>query len=369
MKIKLKLLDRYILQQVIGLFIGSVGLLTSLGVALGTISDLTYKISESNLPLIVAIQIFCLSIPKYAVYALPMALLLTTLLVYGQLNKNLELIAFYSSGISIHSLVIPAIFFSLLIIVTTFLFNEFAVPYANFQIIQLESPFMPEAKLSLPNQDIFYPEYQVDASDNSQLVRLYYAQEFDSEYFQKIIILNWQKSQLQNIIIARQATWERNQQVWLLIDGRIEYFNPDKVEIFTQKILFLPPTFFKIANQITDPQEMSLSQAQKYLKLMINSNNEPKIRLFQVRIQQKLAFPFICLVFTLIGSGIGINFDWLNRGKAFSICVGIVFSYYLLGFLVGSLGIVGLVSPFIAGWLPNFLGWGIGSWLLYCNNR
>ncbi len=399
MKIKVNLLDQYILQQLIVLFIGSVALLALVGVALGTISDLTYKISEYNLPLLVAVQIFCLKIPEYTAYALPIALLLTALSVYRRLNNNLELIAFYSSGISIYSIVAPAIFFSLSITVTTFLLNEFIVPPANYQVAQLESNFVLETNLYRQKKDIFYPEYQVIANGNSKLVRLYYAQQFDGNSFKKIIILNWGMSHLQKIIVAQQATWNQNQKAWQLRNGRIENLEPVedtpqcnegkgftreqgnlaprplacfdfvKVDFFSQKTLFLPPIFFEIANQTRDPQKMSLRQAIKYFKLIINSNDEPKIRLFKVCIQQKLAFPFICLVFAIIGSGVGVKFNQINRGRGFSICVGIVFTYYLLGFTVGSLGIVGLVSPLVAGWLPNFLGWGIGGWLLYYSNH
>ena len=389
MKIKVKLLDQYILQQLIILFIGSVGLLTCLGVAVGNISDLTYKINEYNVPLLVAVQIFCLKIPEYTAYALPIALLLTALLVYGSLNNNLELIGFYSSGISIYTIVTPAIILSLFVTVATFLLNEFIVPNANYKVARLEKN-LPKSNFYWQKKDIFYPEYQVFANDTYKLLRLYYAKEFDGNSFKKIIIINFgRSSNIQKIIVAQKATWDQNQKVWQLLDGRIENiepvkdtlpcndrtlrnlacFNFVKVDFFRHRTLFLPPIFFEIANQGRDPQEMSLRQAIKYLKLIVNSNDEQKIRLFEVRIQQKLAFPFICLVFATIGSGIGVNFHQINRGRGFSICVGIVFSYYLLGFIVGSLGIVGLVSPLVAGWLPNFLGLGMGSWLIYCSNR
>ena len=46
------------------------------------------------------------------------------------------------------------------------------------------------------------------------------------------------------------------------------------------------------------------------------------------------------------------------------MCVAIVFIYYLLGFTCGSLGIIGILSPFWAAWIPNFLGIIAGGWLL-----
>ena len=380
MTIKVKLLDRYIGQQLIMLFIGTVALLASLGVALGNISDLTYKISEYNLPLLVALQIFLLKIPEYTAYALPIALLLTTLVVYGRLNKNSELIACYSSSISVYSIVTPAILLSIFITLFNFLLTEFIMYPANEQVAVLENQFITQSNLDSPEKDIFYPEYTGMGRDNLKLTRLYYAQIFEGDRFKKIIIINWHKSQIQNIIVAEEAIWNQEAKIWNFINGRIENFANNsylssknqldlvKIDFFSHKKLLLPSTFFKIAKGAKDPQAMSLSQARQYLKLIINSNDQAKIRLLQVRIQQKLAFPFICLVFGLIGSSIGITFSQTNRGQGFGICVGIAFSYYVIGLIVGSCGIVGLISPVVAGWLPNFLGWVIGGWLLYCNN-
>lgn len=383
MKIKVKLLDQYIWQQLIFVFIGSLGFLAGLGATVGTVSDLTYKISEYNLPLTVAVQIFFLKIPEYTAYALPISLLLTTLLVYGRLNLNLELVAFFSSGINVYSVVKPAILLSILITGATFLLNEFIVPPANYRVAYLENIFLPQRKSYLQKKDIFYPEYKTFSKNQSRLVRLYYANYFDGDSLQDITIIDWKNSYIQKIIFARQAIWNDKQKLWNFFDGRIEKFEPiknnlnllspigsdlAKVDFFQQKSLLLPATFFEIANKENDPEKMSLRSAKKYLKLIIKTENQPQIRLFRVRIQQKLAFPFICLVFAVIGSSIGINFAQINRGKGFTICVGIVFSYYLLGFIIGACGVVGLVSPLVAGWLPNFLGGAIGGILLYRNN-
>ncbi|NER99975.1 MAG: permease, partial [Symploca sp. SIO1B1] len=37
---------------------------------------------------------------------------------------------------------------------------------------------------------------------------------------------------------------------------------------------------------------------------------------------------------------------------------------YLLGFIIGGFGLVGIISPFMAAWLPNFFGLGAGGLLL-----
>ncbi|MDE5087778.1 MAG: LptF/LptG family permease, partial [Trichodesmium sp. St16_bin2-tuft] len=51
-------------------------------------------------------------------------------------------------------------------------------------------------------------------------------------------------------------------------------------------------------------------------------------------------------------------------GTSFGISVIIIFAYYLLSFITGAMGQKEVLTPFLAGWLPNFLGLGIAVFLL-----
>lgn len=384
------LLDYYLLKQLIVLFGLTVGLLSGVGVAIGTLSELAYQINNYNLPLLIALKIFCLKIPEYVAYGLPIATLLTTLIVYGKLNGDRELIALRSVGISVYRIVLPAMLFSFLISVITLITNEAIVPQANYQVSLLQQPFIPENKLTLQRKDIFYSEYEISIQGEKKLKRLYYAEDFDGRKLNNLVILNWSKllrsdTELKNrlnslegkvtisktlnqIITAKSAFWNSQLNSWRLQEGIIDNLanntaNTNRMT-FNNYNLKLPKTFFQLVNQERDLYSMSLVQAKDYLKLILNSNNLNKIRLFKVRIQQKIAFPSICLIFALIGSSIGTTFTNLNRSQSFGFCVAIVFVYYLLAFLIGSLGIVGIISPLIAAWLPNIIGFGFGFWLL-----
>ena len=366
-------LNLYIFKQLTILFLFTVGLLSAIGVAIGTISDLAYQINNYNLPLIVAVKIFCLKIPEYVAYGLPIAILLTTLIVYGRLNSDRELIALRSVGISIYKIILPAIYLSIVVSLVTFIINEAIVPQANYQVTVLQHPFLPETSFALQRKDIFYPEYKSIDRKNKQLKRLYYAQRFDGTKLHNIVIMSWRSSQLQQIITANNATWNYQLKSWQLQQGIIDNLGNsifDSVRTnFELYNIALPITLFKILSQERDPYAMTLAEAKDYLRLIADSENIKKIRLFRVRIQQKIAFPFICLIFTLIGSSLGATLTNLNRGKSFGFCVAIAFSYYTLGFAIGSLGIAGLISPFMAAWLPNIIGLGCGICLITSHSR
>ncbi len=371
--IKISILDRYLLNQLIFFFIFSVSLFASVGVTIGTVSDLTYKINEHNLPLTFAILVFLLKIPEYTAYALPIGTLLTTLLVYGRLNSDRELIALRSAGISLYRIMAPAIAFSILITGITFFFNELVVPAANHQATLLQNPFLGETDFDLQRKDIFYPEYQDITSNDRQLKRLYYAEKFDGRQLKNITIITWSEDKLNQVITAKFARWNNKQQVWQLIEGQKETLTDSlistEIEQFNYQEISLPATFFKLVTVAKSPEEMNLKQALTYLDLIANSNSLKNIRLFQVRIQQKMAFPSICFVFALVGVTLGSAHSTINRSQGFGLCVAIVFSYYLVGFMTGSLGIAGLISPFLSAWIPNFLGLGVGGWLLKLINN
>ena len=368
-------MDRYLVQELSFFFLFIVSLLTCLGVAIGTVSDLAYKITEYQLPIPVAILIFCYKIPEYAAYALPISILLTSLIVYSRLNSDRELIALLSFGISFYRILLFTLIFSLLITSLTFLLNELIVPAANYQANLLQSPFIAKTELNLQKQDIFYTEFQ-SSKDNDvakKLKNIYFAARYKQPSLLDVTIISFEQDRINQIIIAQSAQWNPRQQLWQLAVGAIYHFNLDLekniIEEFTTQQIPLPGTLFEIVKKERSPEDMNIRQGKEYLNLIKNSANPIDIAKFRVRIQQKYAFPFICLVFALIGSSLGAKYGQLNRARSFSLGVGIVFLYYCLGFAIGSLGITGIISPFWSAWLPNFVGLIAGGYLLVSVSR
>ncbi len=368
MYILMSLLDRYLLKEIIVFFLFSVGLFSSLGVTLGTLSDLAYKVTEYNLPIKTAIEIFLLNIPEFVAYALPISVLLATLLTYGSLSNNSELIAFRSVGISIYRLIIPALLFAFIVTNITFFFNEFVVSIANEKATILQGKYMPKDLLDLQKQNLIYPEYQIITPEQKysrkRLKRLFYAQRFDGKVFHGLTILNWSEDTLTQIITCETAQWNEHKNVWDLFQVEIEYLDDRNTKHFNHQQFPFTKALLAFAKQDIDLFEMNIFQAQNYLDIIKVSGDRKKTLLFQVRIQQKIAFPFICLVFACIGSMVGISSQHINRVRGFGLCICIVFSYYLLAFLMGALGLLGTLSPFLAAWLPNFFGFTISGWLL-----
>ena len=345
------LMDWYIATELIPPFLLSVGIFSSLGVAIGYLSDLTNKVVDSNLPMVSAIEILLLKVPEFIAYSLPIAVLLATLLTYGRLSSDSELVALRSCGISLYRLVAPAVVLSLVVACVAFAFNETIVPAANYRATAILIDAIQEEYPFWQTKDIFYPDYEEVKLPNGEKIRklksLFYAERFDGKKMKDLTIVQWLGKSLNQIVISDSATWNSQHDTWDFFDGTIYEISPDAsyrdALPFDHRQLAFSRTPFDLAIQGRNPYEMNISQAIKYMKLLRLIGDEKKLLTFQVRTQQKLAFPFICLVFGLVGSTIGSRPRNASRATSFGLCLTIVFSYYILAFLIGSLGMIGIL--------------------------
>lgn len=66
--------------------------------------------------------------------ALPLAILLSSIMTFGNLGEHYELVALKSSGISLRKIMMPLIVMTLFISVAAFYFSNYIMPYANLKM-------------------------------------------------------------------------------------------------------------------------------------------------------------------------------------------------------------------------------------------
>lgn len=368
----ISIMDRYIITELTIPFLFGMGLFTSLGLAIGTLFELVRQVTEAGLSLTLAVQILLLKLPEFVVLAFPMAMLLASLMAYSRLSSDSETIALRSIGVSIYRLIIPGIIFSLLITGVTYIFNDFVAPAANYQASMTLEKALNQAQTSFKEDNIIYPEYQYVERENGEkervMIRLFYAEKFDGSKMQGLTILERSKPEMNQIITAKSASWNMKDNTWDFFNGTTYTIAPDgsyrNILRFEHQQLALPKTALDLAQRGRKHKEMNIFQAQEYLNMIRFSGDEKEIRKVEVRIQEKISLPFVCLVFGLVGSALGTRPQNTSKATSFGVCVGIVFSYYLLGFISSSLGVWGVLSPIMSAWLPNLLGLSVGSFLL-----
>jgi lipopolysaccharide export system permease protein len=370
----ISVMDRYIIIQLLMPFLFGVGAFSSIILAVGSLFDLVRQVAEAGLPLTVAIEVMALKMPQFVVYSFPMSILLSGMMTYSKFSADSEIIAFRSCGISVYRLILPALILSTIVTGITFLFNELLVPAASQQATTTLTQALKQDKPAFKQDNIIYPEYkEIDLNGKKEqvLVRLFYAEKFDGKTMTGLTILDrsQQDKGLSQILNSQSATWNTQNNTWDFANGTIYLVSPDasyrNIVTFTHQQLQLPKSPFELAEPDKNTDDMSAGELMNYFDRIRLSGDKKKILTVAVTIQRKLAFPFVCIVFSLMGAAMGVRPQRTGKATSFGVSVLLIFGYYLVMFVSGALGQAEIISPFLAGWLPNIMGITMGGFMIF----
>ncbi len=371
------LIDRWLIGQILPPMIFAISAFTVISSSVGVMFDLIRKIVEFGLPLFLAIKVLIFSLPSFLVLSFPMAVLLSTLLAYGKLSANSELLAMRSLGIKTSRIIAPAIAISIFMTGLTFYFNDNLVPASN-KIA--ESTLRAGIGNSFSNEkgkeNIMFSRYgsRIDPSTNkptkinTHLTHIFYASWFKNNVMGGVTVLDFSREDFQQILKAKNAIFDKKNSSWIFSNGTIISIDPSGQ---TTNMQFQKYTYpfdegpLNLAKIPQDASEMSLKQALAAERIYKQTGNSKEIRRIQVRIQEKFTLPCSCLVFGLIGSSLGSKSNLRSsKSQGFGLSVILILIYYVMSFVFSSFGVKGLLTPIIATWLPVIISLGGGIYLL-----
>lgn len=370
---RIPLMDRYIARELTLPFLFGVGAFSSIGVSIGALFELIRKVTEFGLPAALVLEVFLLKLPEYVVLAFPMSTLLATMMTYSRLSSDSELTALRASGVSIRRIVVPAVVLSLLITGLSFVVNEVVAPASTERATVILARALDEEKPPFKEGNITFQQQQ-PAADGSgdELVRFFHARKFDGETMSDITVVDFSQEEgedgLKQIVSADSATWDFARNLWEFTNGTIYAVSPSgsfrQIIRFDRQDLQLPRTPLDLAGRTKKNEEMNIAEATEYLDVLRQTGDEKAVRKLETNIQQKYSIPFACVVFGLVGSAVGVRPQRTGKATSFGVSIVIIFGYYLLSFITTAMGESGVISPFVAGWLPLSLGLGAGLLLL-----
>ena len=184
-----------------------------------------------------------------------------------------------------------------------------------------------------------------------------------------VTVIDFSRVGQRQMLMANSGHWDQTKAMWEFRDGRI--VNVDENGGLTTSATFdrylypLGQGPIEVARLPTDANQMTVAQARRAERLLQEANNQKEARRLRVRIQEKFAFPAICLVFGLVGSSLGVRPNSrTSSSQGFGISVMLIFGYYLLSFIFSSLGVKGTLLPIISAWMPVVIGLTAGGLLL-----
>jgi LPS export ABC transporter permease LptG/LPS export ABC transporter permease LptF len=306
----------------------------------------------------VLFQYLKFNIPQWVFYVVPVTALTTTLVTFGSLTKNSEVIAMKSSGISLYRISLPIVIVAIFLSIFAFWLQDFILPLTNKIANNYKDVLKGRQKQALTTFD----RHWIAAADgfyNYDLFDLNKSKMFGFSIYQ----VDLDEFVLEKRIYAREAVYQN--QKWELLHGWQRTFEEGKVKYETfrnlQMTLPVSPEFFTAEQEL--PSEMNFADLKGYIAKM-KQRGYDFVR-FAVDLQAKLSFPTVSLILTLIA--IPFSFTTGRRGALFgiglSIVMGIVFWFFLA--LTKSLGYLEILNPFLAAWTPNILASMLALYLLF----
>lgn len=370
---RIPLLDRWLVGELLGPLLFGIAAFTAVSLSVGVVFELVRRVSESGLPVVAAMAVLMLRLPGFLVLAFPMATLMATLLAYSRLSGSSELTALRSVGVSTRRMVVPALALSVMMSLLTFTFNDLIVPRANLAASNTLERALGKAIASEKGNDILYSRFgriKMEEGESTRvLTHIFYARKFLRGEMNDVTLIDFSRIDQRQMLMAKQGRWNDDKAMWEFSDGRI--VNIDENNGTTTSAQFdryfypLSRDPLEVAKLPTDASVMTVGQAMRAERLLMEANNLKEARRLRVRIQEKFAFPAICLVFGLIGSSLGVRpHSRTSSSQGFGISVLLIFGYYLMSFIFSSLGITATLTPFLAAWLPVVIGLAGGLWLL-----
>ena len=372
----ISLIDRWLLGQIIPPMIFAISAFTVISLSVGVMFDLIRKIVEYGLPILQAFQALIYSLPSFLVLSFPMAVLLSTLLSYGKLSANSELLALRSLGITTPRIIAPAIMISIFMTGLTFYFNDNLVPTSNkLAESTLRSGIGSSFNKQKGRNNIIFSRKgsriktnNTPTKKNTYLTHIFYASRFENNMLKEVTVLDFSRENMKQILTANNAIFNKKNSSWLFKDGSLVSTNSIgqttsiKFKQYEYPFVEGPLDLAKVPK---DASDMSLKEALDAEKIYKKIGDLKEIRKIQVRIQEKFTLPCACLVFGLIGSILGSKSNLRSsKSQGFGLSIILILIYYVISFLCSSFGVKGLLPPIIAAWSPVIISLGSGFYFL-----
>ncbi len=350
----MRILDRYILKSIIGILSGCLFTFVFLYIIIDLFSHLD-TILKQHVGIKLLINYYLSGIPVIFVQVVPIACLLATLYTFAKLNRDNEVIAMRSSGLSIFQLSKTVLTLSLLISVFVFMVNDRMVPGSLVFSDRMKEQIEDGGKKQDHKQGQIIKNFSMFGANN----RLFYANSFNtlSNTMEGIIILEHDNKQnVLKKIVADKGVYRNG--VWIFYHcSTYNYENEDSESVYNEEesmTISESPSEFLNQGQKTD--YMNISQLDNYIQKLAKSGATKVIRSLTVDLYQKFAIPLTCLIITLLG----VPFSLMMRKRAtglsslgISIMVG--FLYYVLNAVSIAFGKQGFLPPFIAVFLSHMV--------------
>ena len=300
-----------------------------------------------------------LNIPNNFNLLLPLAFLISILVLIVMMIRGNEVIIIRTAGISTFSLMKPLLGLSLVLMVLSFALSEWVIPYTSSS-----AEYVLRVRIKEDQTYVVFKNDKIWFKRGNQICNIDFYDVKKDEIRGLTVLELSDTYSIQKRYDAKTGVWKGDDKKgqWIFTDVVERTFKNDGIESRTvyktmAGLVTEPPSLFKIVDK--SPEEMSYRELERYITKLKRNGHD--VRRYMVDLDNKVAFPFINIIMVLAGFSVGLRYSKtknVSKGIFSGICVG--FSYWGFDSIALSLGYKEAFPPLFAAWLSNMLFFSLG---------
>lgn len=363
----MKRLDQLVIKELIGPWAFGVALFGALLFAATYLGRVAEYISKGLSGDLVG-QATMLILPGILVQTFAMSMLLASLLAFGRLSSDSEIVAIRAAGVSLFRVIAPVSGFALCVAAVAFLANETIVPASAKRLLMLADQITRQLDGS-SEKGTSYPITEKGVLKGMVVAKSFIVSEgvllgalitsYDKDGFPSAYVyadrLEFDPNKFKSgggWRIRGKATLTRadGSQVLTLDEGA---WPPDVPEV-----TFSVEDLLKKGQKTFEPFSMRELREiiQKEDAATTKTMTAKELRNFQYGYWNKIALPLAAFIFGTLGAALGVRNHRTGTAAGFALAIAIIFGYFTIANFMNVWALGGSFPPFVASFTPIVIG-------------
>ena len=332
----LRITDRYILREVVPPFFLTLLVLTFV-LMLPPLMNEAEELIAKGVDGVTIARMMLMLVPQGMGLAIPMALLMGILMGLGRMSTDRETVVLQACGVSVYRMLWPVALLALLATGGTFYVIEFAVPESNQRFRELMLRVLASRAEGEVKPRVFYEGF-----DDLTL----YVREVSPAGWSDVFLADAREPDQLDVSVAEYGHVEidRDRQAvdLVLFNGtrhRSDAHDPASYELHEFgdiRISIRAESVFPQSAPQPGLNELTLRELRREADRMRAAGESPHRPIMEIH--ERFSVPIACLVFALVGVGLGITTRRDAKSSSFALGIGVIFIYYVSSVPAGGNG-------------------------------
>ena len=349
---KLKLIDKYVLSQVFMTCFGCIFIFMIVWIMPEILLKTVQRIINGTYTLQTGLSILLFELPKVLNIALPVGMLLGTILTFDKLSKDFEVTVLRGSGIPFFRIIASVIVISVFAMGFTFIVGSKLLPLSANKLKDIKGD-------SRSSQFVFPVK-----NNQGYMDKIIIVPNFDENNIRDAIVLNFypesseSSSLLSTIYISDYVKYNNNN--WMINTAKRYHITEDGIfkqidDVADVPILNYPTSenAYKLMKySIYRDRELTNAQISEYIQLLKKERMDDEYRFMLNKYIQRFTHSFMCVLFAILGCLLGFSQPREQKFLGMLIAVSIIFAYYITIPFFDLLAEKAILSPWITSMIP-----------------